>query len=157
MNRPSTNKDLIRRLYDEGLNQRRYQQVTPEFVAAGAITHDGLAADGSGPEAVIRTMSALDHAFSDMTFVIDDLVAESDRVVVRWHMTGRHTGPFAGQPATHREVTQRAVVIYRIHDGKVAEVWPLIDRLGLLHQMTGHTQPQPTAPPTDSSTQGQDR
>ncbi len=158
MNDQSTHhKVLIERLYQEGLNQQKFEQVVPQLVAAGAITHDGLAAEGSGPQAVIRTMSALHAAFSDMTFVIDDIVAEGDRCVVRWHMTGRHTGPFAGHPATHRQVTQCAVVIYRIQDEKIVEVWPLIDRLGLLHQMTGPAHPRPTGPRPDDSSQERER
>lgn len=149
----AAHKDLVLRLYEEGLNQGRYRDIIQHLVAADAVTHDGLQSGGAGPEAVIATMHALHHAFKDMTFIIDDLIAEDDRVAIRWHMTGRHVGPFAGQPATNRLVNQRAVVIYRIEDGQVAEVWPLIDRLGLLHQIApgippGRPEVQPTSHPT---------
>lgn len=129
-------KALVRRLYDEALNQARYDQVVDEVVAADAVTHDGLGRPVAGPEGVKATMRSLHQAFSDLAFTIDDIFAENDRVAVRWHMTGVHTGPFAGQTATGSSVTQRAVVVYRVAAGQVAEVWPLIDRLGLLQQIS---------------------
>lgn len=134
-------KALVRRLYDEALNQARYDEVVEEVVAADTVTHDGLGRTANGPPGVKATMRALHAAFSDLVFTIDDILNDNDRVAVRWHMTGRHTGPFAGHTATGKTVTQRAVVLYRIADGRVAEVWPLTDRLGLLLQIDNAPHP----------------
>lgn len=129
-------KELVLRLYTEALNQARYEQVVDDVVAADAVTHDGLARGVTGPEGTKRTMRALHEAFTDMAFIVDDILADGDRVAVRWHMSGTHTGPFAGQPATGRPLIQRGTVLYRIEDDMVAEIWPLVDRLGLLQQVT---------------------
>ncbi|GAA0731184.1 ester cyclase [Dactylosporangium roseum] len=48
--------------------------------------------------------------------------------------TGVHTGPFAGHPPTGRRVSERAHVFYRLVDHRVVEVWPMVDRAGLLQQ-----------------------
>lgn len=145
-------KALVRRLYDEALNQARYDEVVEEVVAADAVTHDGLDRAANGPAGVKATMRALHAAFSDLVFTIDDILTENDRVAVRWHMTGRHTGPFAGHAATAKRVTQHAVVLYRIADGRVAEVWPLTDRLGLLQQIDDT--PHPGPPPAGGAPAG---
>ncbi len=150
-------KDLVRRLYEEALNHARYADIVEELVAADAVTHDGLQSSQTGHQAVTATMHALHQAFTDLLFTVDDIIAENDRVAVRSHMTGRHTGPFAGQPATGRTVSQRAVVIYRIEAGQVAEVWPLIDRLGLLQQITGEIPPGQPKPETSELPAGPPR
>lgn len=141
-------KALVLRLYREALNQARYPDVVDQLVDADAVTHDALGSRSTGAEAVMATMSALHRAFSDMIFIVDDVIAEDSRVAVRWHMTGRHTGPFAGHPATGRTVSQRAIVIYRLEHGKVVEIWPMIDRLGMLEQISGTVTPARPASPT---------
>ncbi len=126
---------LVRRLYEEALNQARYIEVVDEVVAGDVVTHNVSGEDSAHREHVTNTMRALHAAFSDLVFTIDDMIEQGDRIAVRWHMTGRHTGPFAGRPPTGRLVTQRAIVIYRIAGHKVVEVWPLTDRLGLVQQL----------------------
>ena len=74
-------------------------------------------------------------AFPDMQFTLQDLIASEDRVVVRWTMDGTHAGPLAGIPATGKRVQQRANVIYRLADGKIAEGWALMDQAGMLRQL----------------------
>lgn len=129
------NISLVRRLYEEALNQARYVEVVGEIVAGDVVTHNASGEDSAHREHVTNTMRALHTAFSDLVFTIDDMIEQGDRIAVRWHMTGRHTGPFAGRPPSGRTVTQRAIVIYRIAEHKVVEVWPLTDRFGLVQQL----------------------
>lgn len=129
------NISLVRRLYEEALNQARYVEVVDEVVAGDVVTHNASGEDSAHREHVTNTMRALHTAFSDLVFTIDDMIEQGDRIAVRWHMTGRHTGPFAGRPPSGRIVTQCAIVIYRIADHKVVEVWPLTDRFGLVQQL----------------------
>jgi len=152
--RYAKHKAVVRRLYDEALNQGRYEQVVNEVATADAVVNDGLGRGGTGPEAITGTMRALHAGFSDLLFVIDDILADGDRVVVRWHMTGSHTGQFAGQVPTGRDVTQRAFVMYRLTNGRVAEVWPLVDRLGLMQQLTDHEHPRPAPANVPAGTAG---
>lgn len=151
MTSTADNKSIVLRLYSEALNEARYDEVVDELVAADAVTHDGLERGTTGREAVRSTMRALHQAFTDLQFTIDGILAEHDRVAAWWHMTGTHTGTFAGQPATGRRVTQRAVVLYRLAGGQVIEVWPLVDRLGLQQQL--RTARPARAAPAGSPTQ----
>jgi steroid delta-isomerase-like uncharacterized protein len=74
-------------------------------------------------------------AFPDMQFTLQDVVASDDRVAVRWTMEATHRGPLVGIPATGKRVEQRANVIYRFEDGKIAEGWALVDQVGMLRQL----------------------
>jgi len=67
--------------------------------------------------------STLHTAYPDLRFTVDDLVAEADRVVIRWTMRGTNTGPMFGQPPTGQSVEQTAIVIFGIAGGKIAERW----------------------------------
>jgi steroid delta-isomerase-like uncharacterized protein len=62
-------------------------------------------------------------------------------VVLRWSLTGTHRGAFLGIPPTGKAVTLRGIDMYRIHDGKIAEHWNVVDMLGFCQQ-TG-TLPSP--------------
>jgi len=73
--------------------------------------------------------------FPDACNTIDEIVAEADRVVVRWTMTGTHGGDGLGFPATGRAVRLEGVTISRIADGRIAEHWSFRDDLGLLRQL----------------------
>lgn len=130
-----SNKRVVLRLYTQALNQGRFEEVVDEVVGTEAVTHDGAAPGVRGLAATKRTMRALHAAFTDMNFTVDDIIAEDDTVAVRWHMSGTHTGAFAGQPASGKRLTQQGTVFYRLEGALVTDVWPLIDRLGLLQQI----------------------
>jgi predicted ester cyclase len=88
-----------------------------------------------GPEGVKR-WSIEDHAtFPDVRYVIEDLVAEGDRVAVRWTACGTQRGSFGPVPPTGRSVTWSGIHIYRIRDGRFVEYWVEADSLGRLRQL----------------------
>ena len=67
-----------------------------------------------------------------MKFTIEDLFADGDKVVLRWTWQATHSGSFRGFAPTGQRVTNTAIVIYRLLDGKVVESWLEADRLGVL-------------------------
>ena len=74
----------------------------------------------------------------DIRNTVEDSVAEGDRVVVRWTGNGTHTGaPLMGVPAMGAPVTAQGVYVFRIVDGKIAEVWDNWDNLNVVQQLGG--------------------
>lgn len=96
-----------------------------------------------GAEAVKAIVLPVREAFPDLHHTIHELVAEDDLVAVRWTMKGTHRGAFSGLPATGKPVAFSAISIYRFKDGKIAELWAQVDRLGLLQQLGAVPQPAP--------------
>ena len=88
--------------------------------------------DGEGWKSFIAAFLA---GFPDFRLVLDDVVAESDRVAVRWTFHGTHTGEFLGIGPTDKTVSMSAVEVNRVATGKVAEHWVALDQLGLLQQL----------------------
>lgn len=66
---------------------------------------------------------------------VDEMIAEGDRVMARWTSHGTQIGELNGLPSTGNEVTFTGINIFRIADGKIAEVWDLYDRLWMWQQL----------------------
>jgi predicted ester cyclase len=66
---------------------------------------------------------------------VDEMIAENDRVMVRWTFYGTQDGEFSGLPPTHKQVVYSGINIFRIEDGRIAEIWDISDRLWLWQQL----------------------
>ena len=83
-------------------------------------------------------------AFPDLRWRVDFILGEDDMVAARWTASGTNTGAWGAVPATGKPVEFTGVNIFRVRDGKVAEIWNYRDDLGLMTQlgvpiMTGAT------------------
>lgn len=135
-----THAEAVRRLYEETLNQNRLEML-PALLREDVVFHG--ATEEQGIEAYKMLVARLRVAFPDQHFTLHDLIASDDRVVARWTMDATHGGPLAGIPATGKRVQQRANVIYRFEDVKIAEVWAQMDQVGMLRQLGINPLPAP--------------
>jgi len=74
-------------------------------------------------------------AFPDMKITTDDLLAEGNKVVKVWTASYTHKGEFMGIPATGKAVVQKGIEVFRIENGKIAELWICKDDLGVMKQL----------------------
>jgi len=113
------NKSIIHRLAEEGWSN---PDILGEFLATDVIRHrpgpDGL-------EAYQQGMFEFIAGIPDSTFTVDDLIAEGDKVVIRWTHRGTHTKELWSIPPTNKQVTIEGVTTHRLANGKVVEVWNL--------------------------------
>ena len=128
-----TNKSLARRFYVEVLNARRSDTVD-DLAMAEYVEHDPLPGQRDNREGLKDRVRALTEALSP-TFTIEDIIAEDDRVVVRWTNRGTHVAPFLGIPPTGRAFEIAGVDIYRVENNRLAEHWHVVDQLTMLQQL----------------------
>ena len=128
-----TNKALVRRFYDQVLNGRRVQAID-ELAVAGYDEHDPLPGQREGRDGLKDRVSMLVEGLAP-TFTVEDVVAEGDRVVVRWTNSARHVGDFLGIPPTGRSCAIAGIDIYRLENERLAEHWHVIDQLAMLQQL----------------------
>ena len=83
-------------------------------------------------EAFVRPLS---KGFPDLRIEPDFFISENDKVVVRWHGTGTHTGEFRGVAPTGKSINIVGVAIYRVADNQIVEGWSQADTLALLTQI----------------------
>lgn len=74
-------------------------------------------------------------AFTGYHRIVDDQIAEGDKVVTRVTFEGIHTGAFNGVSPTGKEVSYRGVAVDRIESGKVVEMWHITDTVALMQQI----------------------
>lgn len=130
-------KRLVERFFDEIFNQRD-EAAAAELLADEFVAHHPAFPDGiRGVPGIMGTVAMFRGGMSDLHYVVDDLVAEDDRVACRWTATGTHDGEFMGVPATGRTVGVVGCDIFRVADGQLAEAWVVSDLLGLLQQIGG--------------------
>jgi predicted ester cyclase len=128
-----TNKALTRRFYEQVLNGRQ-AHVIDEIAVIGYDEHDPLPGQGEGCEGLKNRVNMLVEGLAP-TFTIEDLIAEGDRVVVRWTNSGRHVGDFLGAAPTDRPYAMAGIDIYRVEAGRLAEHWHVVDQLSMLQQL----------------------
>jgi len=128
-------KALVQRFWEEVFNQKRLERAGA-YVTQDYLDHGALPGQGPGLEGAKRQRWALYFAaIPDLHATIDDLVAEGDKVSVRFTVTGTQVGELMGVPPTGKRFHVGAICIYRIAEGKVAEQWEQIDMLGLMRQL----------------------
>lgn len=119
------NKVLVRRYYEEVLNQRRLQVfddlADPSFVS--------YLADGSSLSSDIykQVVAGTLTVIPDLNVTIEDQIAEEDKVVTRWKGTGTPQAEFAGIKPTGKPITVTAIHIHRLQNGKLVELWEAIN------------------------------
>ena len=71
-------------------------------------------------------------AVTDANFVIHDLLANGDRVAMRWTLTAKQTGEIAGISPTGKQFNITGIMIFRIENGVIIEDWEEANIGGLL-------------------------
>src|SRR5437588_8728317 len=75
-------------------------------------------------------------AFPDLFATVERLVGEEDYVMAKVTMAGTNTGPYPRVPEpTGRHTQWEFVVVFRMEDGRITELWGVSDRMGMLTQL----------------------
>jgi len=131
------NKALISRLYDEVFVKWKLG-VVDELVGPEFVGHEMVAVRPETPRGPIgfkQFYGWLRSAFPDLRYAVDDVIAEGDRVVVRWTWKCTHKGDFMSIAPTGKQATVTGMAIYRVAGGKCVERWVELNLLGLLQQL----------------------
>ncbi len=127
------NKETYRRFIADVLNGRDLSLVS-RYSTESFVDHRHL--ESSGIEGTQKFLGSVFAAFPDVQFTAEDMIAEGDRVVVRFSIRGTHKGEYAGIPATGRQVHWSGINIGRFENGKIVELWGESDQLGLMQQLS---------------------
>lgn len=112
---------FIRNHFEEFVNRKNVQIGTvnfaPNFVDHGADVPPGLPL---GPSGAMQYVAGALKRFPDLHVVIEDMIAEDDKVVVRNHWT-------ATDSQTGRKLEFRGIVIWRVAARKIVERWAYLE------------------------------
>ena len=132
------NKELMSQAFKEwGAFRGDVAKVGPwyeKYCAPGFIIHD-LSRGDLNREQRIEAMVTLVSAFPDLNMPIDDMVAEGDKVVIRYTLQGTHKGTYMRIPATGKQIVVKGVIICKLVGVKCLEAWDFPDLLGVMTQL----------------------
>lgn len=125
---------LIHDVWNGDREQTAYDLVDP--------SHPGDT--GDGPDGYLAWHRDRRAAFPDQRYEIIGLLADGDRVAVRWRGTGTQHGPFGPVPPTGRRVTYGGASFLSFADGRLVHTWSVNELFSVLQQLGVHVRP-PTA------------
>ena len=123
-------RQLIGELFNTG-----NQEIADGVLAADYVDHSPSYPGLPGPENLKRAVAEWRLAFPDTRNVIEDMVAEGDRVAVRWTTHATHRGEFMGIAPTGNRMAVTSFGIFRLSDGKIAESWDTLNVVEMMQQL----------------------
>lgn len=116
--------------------------IIDQLAAPNCVVHYPGGLDVRGPDALKEHAAKFYTAFPDFQHVIEDMIAEGDKVAARYTDRGTHKGEFMGIAPTGKQVEFTAIGICRFANGKFTEAWVDYDALGLLQQLGMELKPK---------------
>lgn len=128
------NMALVRRWFAE--TDLQNPAIVDELLANDYLDHNPPFPDlPRGREGVRQANAMLLAAFPDATHVIEEQLAEGDKVMTRILVRGTFTGEILGFKPTGTIVELRGIAVHRIADGRLVEHWAQADMLAFAQQL----------------------
>ena len=106
-----------------------------EFIGPEYVLHPQGGLDDMDAEERKRDEIVFFSAFSDVEAVVEDQIAEGEKVANRITMYCTHNGRYQSVPATGKRVTIPYIDILRIKAGKIIEEWVEFDVNSIVQQI----------------------
>ena len=130
------NKALVRREVEELYNHTGNLDTVEEIIAPNYVSYEPTSGETRGIEGARQFAATFRQAFPDLQNAIEDMVAEGDKVVMRFRGSGTHQGETeAFGPATGKRMEMTGIIIKRVSEGKIVEAWTNFDALGMMQQL----------------------
>ncbi len=132
-----SNKETIRKFYIE-LSKKNLLEAQGFLAENYGYTLINENFSGNYPETsgIFSTNSkSWWEAFPDLSYQIDSLIAEGNKVVARLEVMGNQEGPFLGIQPTGKRMKMNKIVIFTVHDGKILHISELWDLFEVMKQL----------------------
>jgi steroid delta-isomerase-like uncharacterized protein len=134
MNTTEKNKKIAKRFYDEVMNDGKLN-VIDELVADNYVEHEEFAGLPQNKEGVKQFVNLYRNAFPDLKADVQHIIAEDDKVVILYNLSGTHKGEFLGNKASGRRFELPYADVVRFKDGKATEHWGYADSIKMIEQL----------------------
>jgi len=135
------NKAVVRRFFEELVSTDNLA-VADELLSPGFRFYFAGSPDPMDLAHYEEFLMARRAAFPDRRFVVDDMIAEGDKVSARFTMRGTHKGEFRGIAPSGKEVTMTGIDMIRLAEGKMVEDRVEVDQIGMMQQLGVIPSPQ---------------
>jgi len=135
---PKTPKEIVAAFLLE-VRSGRHPERASLYLAGSVAAHQ---VNSENPEVVYRTpqdysahVEEFQRYFGQFEFDIVEMIAEGDKVYVRWTQRGRHLDEVDRFLATGLPLIEYTSVVYRVEHGRICEYWLQTDRMGMQRQL----------------------
>jgi predicted ester cyclase len=129
------NRITVLRFFREVVREGRLD-VLDELAAEDYQDHVALPGQGPGRAGLKRRIALIRAAFAPR-HTLHDVIVDSDRIAVRWTLSGVHSGEFLGLPPTGRPIEFDGIDLYQMREGRIAAHWNVVDLWSFYRQVTG--------------------
>ena len=127
-------KAIVRRYL--GVYEQGNIELLDELLAPDYINHTPATPDlPTGPEGVKGVVTMFRGAMLDLRVVVEDMIAEDDKVAVRYTLEGTHEGELFGVPPTGQRLSIKSITVERVSNGKIRDHWRVTDSLDMMQQL----------------------
>ena len=127
-------KVIVRRFW--GVWEEGNIDLVDELLAPDYVNHSPATPDQpTDPEGIKAVVGMFRGAMPDLRVIIEDMIAEGDKVVVRYTIEGTHEGELFGVPPTGQRLSIKSISVERVSDGKIREHWRITDSLDMMQQL----------------------
>src|SRR5215210_7168867 len=108
------NKEKSRRLVEEAFGQGNVEMI-PEILHSDFVCYDPNSESGEirGADTIKGEIEYFRNAVPDLTYTVEDQIAEGDKVVTRYTVSGTHQGEFFGVAGTGKRIEMSGINIDR--------------------------------------------
>jgi steroid delta-isomerase-like uncharacterized protein len=140
------NKEIVRQFW--GVWEEGNLGLVDELVGLDYVNHSpGMPNQPEGPEGIKAVVSMFRAGMPDLRVVIEDVIAEGDKVMMRYRIEGTHEGELFGVPPTGRRVSIESITVERVSGRKIREHWRVTDTLDMMQQLGVIPAPETAAGP----------
>jgi steroid delta-isomerase-like uncharacterized protein len=127
-------KRFMQHFIEETINKKNLDALD-SLVAEDFVEHIPFPGQGPGREGLRYAIATFLSGFPDMRWTVEEQIAEGEKVVTRFTMSGTHQGEFLGIAPTGKSVQVWGIVIDVVHEGKFAESRIIMDMMSLMQQL----------------------
>lgn len=127
--------EICRRTIEKVWNAKNYDAI-PKLYAKDCVFHGGPGGDMTGLDAYEAYVKEVHTAFPDFEATEELCFCDTDEnlVCMYLHYSGTHEGPFIGAEPTGKQGETTGIIINRVEDGKISEVWVEADMLRFMQE-----------------------
>ncbi|WP_255168229.1 ester cyclase [Natrononativus amylolyticus] len=127
--------ELVRRDPEEVWTEGSVGVIDEIFAESFVLHYPSSPAEPRDREEYREYVETFRSAFTDLTYAVDDVIADGDTAALRYTATGTHDGELLGVEPTGERVSVPGMEMYRVENGEIVEMWTSYDALGLFRQL----------------------
>jgi len=134
------NKEVVRNVFaaiDMNDFDKLRELASDDFSLNSAGLPEALHLDGA-----IQVLKVQYASIPDLKHVIEEIIAEGEKVAVKLVQVGTHKAKYPGIPATDKKITMPTMCLLTIINGKVNKFWVVEDFLGFYRQLGMELKPK---------------